>query len=368
MFHQDRPIIAVLTEVSEKDNQNPSFKNIHDFCEELHEYVSKNSGFFYIFTLKNTSKEGFTGFYFDGEKWQKAQLPLPDFVYNRIHVRGTEVSKSFKAFMELAKENQITVFNYRFLSKWEVHDWLTQGNQLSAFLPETYLITRALLEKMLDTYDHLYIKPLNGSQGRGIYWLYQQDDHITLAFSGKDGIKQQQYKKKEDLIGALIQNIGSKPYLIQQGLDLLEWDGNRLDFRVLCHRKNNQEWKVTSVVARSSADDHFASNLALGGKLLRPHQVLASFFGKEYGNSKLLLMKELAIEAANCISNHVSGLMVELGIDIGIDVQGNLWLIEINSKPSKNLGEQRNRIRPSAKAIIDYCLNDYESRKEGENE
>lgn len=368
MFHQNRPIIAVLTEVSEKDNQNPSFKNIHTFCEELHEYVSKSGGFFYVFTLNNTSKEAFTGFYFDEKKWQKAQLPLPDFVYNRIHGRRTEVSKRFKAFMELAKEFQITVFNHRFLSKWEVHEWLVQRNQLTAFLPETHLLTRALLENMLDTYNDLYIKPLNGSQGRGIYWVNQQDDHITLAFSKKEGIHQQPYKNKAEVIGAIIENIGSQPFLIQQGLDLLEWDGNKLDFRALCHRKNNHEWKVTSVVARSSAEDHFASNLALGGQLLRPNRVLATFFDKQYAHSKLMLMKELALEVANCISNHVSGLMVELGIDIGIDVQGNLWLIEVNSKPSKNLGDQRQRIRPSAKAIIHYCLNDYESRKEGENE
>jgi hypothetical protein len=359
VIDQKKQIIAVLTEVYEQDQDGPSFKNIHTFCEELHEYVTKSGGFFYVFTLRNTSKEAFTGFYFDGMHWQKAQLPLPDYVYNRIHVRGTEVSERFAAFMELAKQFNIKIFNQRFLSKWEVHKWLSQRKHLQAFLPETYLYKDASLSELLKTYNDLYIKPLNGSQGRGIYWLHKQKN-ILLAISGKEGIKQQQFTNSHEVTSALAQKIGSKPHLVQQGIDLLKWEENNLDFRVLCHRKNTQEWKVTSVVARSSAEDHFASNLALGGKLLRPQRVLSSFFGKELATTKLSLMKELALEGAHCVSGHVNGLMVELGVDIGIDVSGHLWIIEINSKPSKNLGERSGKIRPSAKAIIDYCINESE--------
>jgi hypothetical protein len=367
VIDQHRPIIAVLTEVYEKEGENPSFKNIHTFCEELNEYVTKSGGFFYVFTLRNTSKEAFTGFYFDGKHWQKARLPLPDFVYNRIHARGTEVSKRFEAFMELAKEFNIKIFNQRFLSKWEVHNWLSQRKHLHAFLPETYLYKEALLSELLKNYNDLYLKPLNGSQGKGIYWIHNNQGTLLLAYSGKEGMKLQHYTNIEELSAVLAQQIGTKPHLVQQGIDLFKWEENRLDFRVLCHRTNNQEWKVTSVVARSSAEGHFASNLALGGKLLRPHQVLTSFFGKEFATIKLSLMKELALEGADCVSRHVSGLMVELGVDIGIDVTGNLWLIEINSKPSKNLGERSGKIRPSAKAIIDYCFNDIDLGSEGEN-
>jgi YheC/D like ATP-grasp len=361
-----KPIIAVLTEVYEKDGEGPSFKNIHTFCEELNEYITKNGGFFYVFTLKNTSKEAFIGYYFDGTHWQQARLPLPDFVYNRIHSRKTEVSERFTAFIELADEFNIKIFNHRFLSKWEVHTWVSQKKHLHAFLPETYLYRETLLLELLETYNTLYIKPLNGSQGRGIYLLHKEQGSFLLTYLGKEGMKQQQFTNVDDLKAALGQKIGPKPHLVQQGIDLLKWEDNNLDFRVLCHRKNTQEWEVTSVVARSSAEGHFASNLALGGKLLRPHMVLSSFFSKEMAATKLALMKELALEGADCVSDQVNGLMVELGVDIGIDVKGNLWLIEINSKPSKNLGERSGKIRPSARAMIDYCFTNIDSESEGE--
>ena len=67
-------------------------------------------------------------------------------------------------------------------------------------------------------------------------------------------------------------------------------------------------------------------------------------------------MKELAVEIASLISRNSEGLTGELGIDIGIDTEGNPWLIEVNSKPSKNFEEQEIKIRPSAKAIILYCF------------
>ena len=74
-------------------------------------------------------------------------------------------------------------------------------------------------------------------------------------------------------------------------------------------------------------------------------------------DAKMLLteMKELAIETAIIIERESSGITGELGIDIGIDQEGNPWLIEVNSKPSKNFEDGQMKIRPSAKAIIQFC-------------
>jgi hypothetical protein len=38
-----------------------------------------------------------------------------------------------------------------------------------------------------------------------------------------------------------------------------------------------------------------------------------------------------------------------------VDQEGKLWIIEVNSKPSKNFEDGLGKIRPSAKALIQFC-------------
>ena len=361
-----KPIIAVLTEITEKDEKEPSFKNVHSFCEELNELVAKKDGFFYVFSLKGISKQGVKGFYYDDGLWRKENLPFPDVVYNRIHSRKSEASQVFRSFIELCNDLNIKVFNQRFLSKWEVHCWLETKKNLQPFLPETKLYRESELLRMIQHYSELYIKPINGSQGRGIFWIKNQNNQYQLTYSEKDQLTYERFGDFYELKKALDRKIRNIPYLIQQGLPLLHDQGKRVDFRILCHQARIPEWSVSSVVARLSAENHFAANLALGGELLRPQRVLTSLFGKENTNLKITLLKELALESAQTISEFVPGLMIEVGIDLGINVEGNLWIIEINSKPSKNLGEQQTKIRPSARAIVDSCYNLISIDSEGE--
>jgi glutathione synthase/RimK-type ligase-like ATP-grasp enzyme len=128
-----------------------------------------------------------------------------------------------------------------------------------------------------------------------------------------------------------------------------------MDFRVLCHKNLNNQWQVTSIVARVAAENEFVSNLARGGRMLKPLNVLRTCLGHKKSLEVLALMKELAVETASTISCSSSGITGELGIDIGVDQYGKLWIIEVNSKPSKNFEDGLGKIRPSAKALIQFC-------------
>ncbi|MGV2806477.1 YheC/YheD family protein, partial [Clostridium perfringens] len=48
----------------------------------------------------------------------------------------------------------------------------------------------------------------------------------------------------------------------------------------------------------------------------------------------------------------------ELGIDLAIDTTGRIWLLEVNSKPSKGENAPLNadsKVRPSAVRLVQYC-------------
>lgn len=347
------PVIALLTEI--KEDNGPDFGKVHSFCEELHQGISEIGGSFYVFSLKDFSDEGVEGFYYDDDEWKKGFLPLPAVIYNRISSRRTELSKGFKGFLNKLDSLGIRIFNHRFLSKWDIHEFLLREEHLHPFIPETHLYSEKLLKDMLGKHDELYIKPVHGSQGRNIIKVTREDALVRASFSTLPAKELPAFKSISELARAISPLVEKKLCIIQQGLQLSELNGRRMDFRVLCHKNAQQFWKVTSIVARLSADQLFVSNIARGGEILKPIQTLSLIFGRNQAKQQLALMKELALETAEAISQNAEGLTAELGIDIGIDIKGNLWLIEANSKPSKNFEERGKKIRPSTKAIIEHC-------------
>ncbi|WP_079507888.1 YheC/YheD family endospore coat-associated protein [Mesobacillus jeotgali] len=349
------PVIALLTEV--REDHGPDFGKVHSFCEELHQGITDSGGSFYVFSLKDFSDDGVKGFYYDRDagEWKKGTLPLPRVIYNRVSSRRTEFSKGFKGFLNKLHAMGIKIFNHRFLSKWEIHEFLMEEDHLQSFIPETHLFNESMLEKMLGKYDELYIKPVHGSQGRNIIQLVKSNEMIHASLSSMPAKELSAFQDVAELARAFAPLVEKRLCIIQQGVQLSELNGRKMDFRVLCHKNAQQFWKVTSIVARLSAEQYFVSNIARGGEVMKPAQTLALIFGKEQARQQLALMKELALETAETIGRHAEGHTAELGIDIGIDIKGSLWLIEANSKPSKNFEERGNKIRPSTKAIIDHC-------------
>jgi glutathione synthase/RimK-type ligase-like ATP-grasp enzyme len=351
------PVIALLTDFQPKPSALPHFGSIHRFCEELQQRVSEVGGFFYVLNHQDLTHHEANGYYFENEKWIYSKLPLPDVIYNRIHSRKLEYAPSFKRFRETLEKERILFFNDRFLSKWEVYQHLMLEKQVHPFLPETQILSQESLFELINKYETVFIKPIHGSQGKNIIKLKKDHDSFSCK-SSQDRFFDLPIKKFENsgLFFQLKPLLQNKIYIVQQGIPLAEYQDRTMDFRVLVHKNQEYKWDITSLVARISAEQQFVSNLAKGGEMMKPNIALQGYFTKkEMINDIITAIKELAIMAANCISKQIEGITGELGIDIGIDHIGKPWIIEINSKPSKSFGDTLTKIRPSAKAIIEFC-------------
>jgi glutathione synthase/RimK-type ligase-like ATP-grasp enzyme len=347
------PIIGLVTDFKYKGDNEPHFGSIHSFCEEIHHGVSENGGFLYVFTYPEFST---LGYFFESGKWKPAQLPHPDVIYNRIHSRRAEFSNEYHLFRLRLAELSIPIFNDRFLSKWEVHEHLILENHLHPFIPETNIFTKDHLSAFLTKYETIFIKPVHGSQGRNIFKLVKEQTGFKLDSSFTSySVNKEVILSFEEIYQHIKPLLNNRIYIIQQGIPLLTYQARGMDYRVLCHKNKQNNWIVTSVVARISAEDEFVSNIARGGDIMSPINALKDNISIR--DPKLLIsqMKELAIETALIIERKTSGITGELGIDVGIDKDGKPWLIEVNSKPSKSFEDGQMKIRPSAKAIIQFC-------------
>lgn len=349
------PVIGILTEYTESEKE-PHFRSIHAFCKELHDLVSDIGGFLFVFRISDWTDTKLSGYYYDNKHWQKASIPLPSVIYNRIHSRRLEASQLFETFKAEIERKNIAIFNDRFLSKEIVHYLLYSEEYMKPYLPETWILTEHSLQDMLQKYSSVFIKPIHGSQGRNIIKAITENNILQVKIStGTNKDRTFQFSDHIQLYNWLLPHFKKRTYLIQQAIPLMTYKNRKLDFRILCHKNFHNTWKVTSAVARLSADQQFVSNIARGGDLMKPIHILSILSNRETAIQQLKLMKELAIEASSLVSQKADGIIGELGVDLGVDEDGKLWIIEINSKPSKNFEEESVKIRPSAKALLEYC-------------
>ncbi|WP_370224966.1 YheC/YheD family protein [Cytobacillus sp.] len=349
------PIIGLMTDFNDS-GEEPDFRSIHSFCDELHEVVSNMGGFFYVFHFQDFNQGSLQGYCLQNGKWIKRPVPLPSVIYNRIHSRMLEASSAYQSFKNSLIKYNIPVFNDRFLSKKEVHNLLFSEDHMQPYLPDSAIADEQTIKDMLARHRLIFLKPIHGSQGRNIIRLSLYGKEIMTELStGKGRENTLTFKNYTRFAHWFQQYQNNTIFLTQQAIPLQTYNNRQLDFRVLCHKNFQDIWKATSAVARVSAEQQFVSNIARGGEIMKPLRIFSMLSDQKTAVQQLALLKELALETAMIISQKCEGLVGELGIDIGLDVNGKLWIIEVNSKPSKNFEDKEKRVRPSAKALMEYA-------------
>jgi glutathione synthase/RimK-type ligase-like ATP-grasp enzyme len=348
------PTITCIT--NQMYHEESKFGSMTTFFEELAMFAKHYHILFYVNPLIATD-EDFAGYSFQEEKWQKFILPVPDAVYNRIGSRVFETSDTYLQFTQLLEDKGVNFFNHCFLDKWEIHEALSSFPEMTPYLPCTIPFDDyETFAQKLTLYDVIFVKPAHGSQGRQILKIEKDEQGYSVYYSSFSEKISTQFKSSYLLYKRLKERLKKKSFIVQQGIELINFEEKRpLDFRVLCIRNEEGQWRVISSVARISPRERMVSNIAQGGEQRRPLEVLTTLFDEKLAKQYVRLMGELAVEVASLISESHEGLFGELGIDIALDKEGKLWIIEVNSKPSKiDLDEPNQRIRPSTKAIIAY--------------
>jgi hypothetical protein len=204
---------------------------------------------------------------------------------------------------------------------------------------------------MLQQYPVLYIKPENGRAGRGIFVVRNQNDEYILQNQVGKGIITKSFNSVEDL-NKYITSLLTKPYLIQQGIQLATYRNRNFDFRVLVQKDGGNRWNVTGIGARVAKEDGITTHVPRGGAIQAPQVVLGEAFPR-VGNQEIIdSLEAMVLSIAEVLEDHWPSL-AEVSMDIGLDEGGKLWFIEANSKPEKfNEPEIR---KLSLQRIIEYA-------------
>ncbi|GAA0376364.1 YheC/YheD family protein [Bacillus horti] len=353
------PVLAIL--VSKISKSHPPYFKLNPFFEEVILYARNRHILPYVTSidqlLKGTDK--IMGWVFSKGSWTEEVVPYPQIIYNRIGSRKVENSHAYRDLKELLEKKKVHLFNQTFLDKWEVYDKLSEDRAFSPYLPQTKLFGANPLRMMLSQYSTVYVKPIHGSLGNGIYKISKHRDGYITQYSTRNGQIHKQFAHQNQLYSYLSKRVSTKKHIIQEGIPLLQFQERTVDFRALMQKNKLGKWSVTSMVARVGPLNRFVSNIARGGEIVKVNSVLSACGFKE---PKIMRQQLIHVAKKTCegIENSYKDQFGELGVDLGLDKQGRIYLLEINSKPSKtedtipSIETKGSKGRPSVHRLLDY--------------
>ncbi|WP_044642627.1 YheC/YheD family protein [Risungbinella massiliensis] len=225
------------------------------------------------------------------------------------------------------------------MSKLSNDALLQKDKKIALSLPRTLPYSIQNLRLMLLHYSNIYLKPDNSCQGKGAMRIDKHpDDHYLLR--SRDTKKIYIFKKLAPLHQHIQRIKMKRPYLLQQGIVSQTPSGNMVDIRVHLFRLNHV-WKQVAMAARVAPTQNVVTNRSSGGEPIDLDELLTSHLG--YTTTEVEQKKEelsyLATRAVQRISaKHPS--YSEFGVDIGIDLNGDLWIYEVNIRPSLRMFRQ----------------------------
>lgn len=295
-------------------------------------------------------------------RWVRRTVPLPDVIYNRLPSRKAETSSSINNLRERFIRRNIPFFNWSFFNKSDVYALLEDELRASRFVPESIMNpSPETIKEMLDRHQFVYFKPSSGSLGIGIYrltYLPKKGYFARYTTNGKNVLLR--FKQYASLIRMLQAKHGRslRNYVVQQGVRLIEIDGCPIDFRFHMHKNGDDQWVVVGVGAKKAGRGSVTTHVKNGGQLMTPRQALEQTFGNR-AEEVLEHAKDIAIELAEAIERNHPHLLGELGFDIGIDREEQVWMFEANAKPGRSIFKHpslRSEGQSSIEHILDHCL------------
>lgn len=223
----------------------------------------------------------------------------------------------------------------RVRSKWAKTHALLADPAVRPFVPETRPFKRATVKEMLNRMGMVYVKPVNGTFGRGVIRVESRTGRDRHYFF-QSGVRQFRLETFNEMFDKLLEVKKPKPYLVQQGIELLKYEGRRFDLRVMVQRNPQSEWETTGIIGRLAHPSKIVTNYHSGGTPMTLEDLMDGHIPKQHLPQYRNGLKKIGTMVAAALARKFPRLK-EIGIDIAIDGELRPWILEVNTLPDPYL-------------------------------
>jgi glutathione synthase/RimK-type ligase-like ATP-grasp enzyme len=270
--------------------------------------------------------------------WAADSAPLPDLIYDRaFSSTAGQYREHREAVRRMLAVKPIAFMGRGLPGKLTVLAALAQHEELRPHVPVTlpYLGVRQLLQQLRE-HGAVVLKPAAGTHGKSVIriaphgpngWHIGGRSRSNRSFTLDIGDLQ-------TLSRWLNRFTAGRTYVLQPYLELTTPDDVPFDVRALAQKDGRGQWNVTGLAVRAGTPGGLTSNLHGGGKAESVSLFLASYVDEAARVRIERKLRTLASVVPKLLERHF-GRLAELGIDLGVDRSGNVWIIEVNSKPGR---------------------------------
>jgi UDP-N-acetylmuramoyl-tripeptide--D-alanyl-D-alanine ligase len=268
------------------------------------------------------------GYIYRDEKWERAQRRFPDVIFNAGS--PAKLNRSKNIVNRLRKEIPFT--SYPVGNKIAVYSRLKKARTFSRYLiPSQTISSTTELLAFMKAHRKVVFKPVGGHRGEGVTFIEKKSNQFLVQSNGIISV----YSLAQ-LNNFVSKRLRHTPYLVQRYINSRTKAGEPVDFRLHVHKDGNKKWVISVIYARISTTKSLVTNVHQGGKVVILDDFLTDQFPTNQENIKHKI-ENFALKLAH----HLDDIQVkqgrhkldELGIDIGLDENNNIWLYEVNWLP-----------------------------------
>ncbi|MFF2019616.1 YheC/YheD family protein [Paenibacillus sp. NPDC058177] len=225
------------------------------------------------------------------------------------------------------------------MSKWIKTKVLLQSPEISPLIPDTQRFTKASLRSMLHKYGMVYVKPINGTYGKGVMRVEVKRGSTGSTYQYQSGTTIRTFGAFDAFHLSLKKATGGRGYLIQKGIELLKHKGLRFDLRVMVQLSPKGKWETTGLIGRVAQKGKIVTNYHSGGKPTAIETLLAPHLDKAQQGAVIKKLEKLGRDTGRFYHKKYPGFK-QVGVDVGLDRNMKPWIIEVNTNPDPYIFNQ----------------------------
>ncbi|MBF8377156.1 YheC/YheD family protein [Alicyclobacillus mali] len=290
---------------------------------------------------------------FTGMEWVLTQPAGADVVLRRSGLFHRQPALAARELVALRRQGLLHTLPRQSGQKWRLYTWLRTDHRLRSHLPPTWLCARVEdLIALLAAQDDLYLKPLNGTQGQGIYRVRKRAGRVELWSAAASA----------PLVMSTPSELGRAwpagswiPSVAQQTIPLAQIGNRPFDLRwLVC---DGDDPTIIARVARVGTPQAVTTNIHTGSEPRFAEDVLEDAFGTKAARDLVGQLDEIALAVAGRARQRF-GPYAELGLDLAVREDGRVYFIELNPTPGRkmlrHLDPEVHRL--SLQALLEYAI------------
>jgi hypothetical protein len=313
-------------------------------------------GLIYIFGADgiNHERDLIEGYYYKPGSipvFKRGIFPYPDVMYRKVPIQN-DIRRYLK------EKTRNLIFNSYFYDKKELYDILSLDAILKNYIPDTCLYNSLCnVDEMILKHKAVILKPAYSSRDSIMVIEKLDESYVFELIPGQRPVYVHNKKEAENFINTVK---GKGEYIIQKYLNMLKYNKNSLEFRIIM-QKDNLKWRNPFIIActgneKSKVKGFRYFNLAQTFDSLNPGYMHTSM-------NKLIEKKKemfnICKRICSILDNSGENIM-EFELHIILDDNFNIYIFD--------MGKIKDSLTPSTAEIkrfydktkvneVEYCLN-----------